>query len=62
MSSDKQWSEEVVRMRREAEALELRAQRADDAAEREQLMEKAVAIRVKCEELGGPESATMDPM
>ncbi|MCX4718377.1 DUF6381 family protein [Streptomyces virginiae] len=62
MSSDKQWSDDVVRMRRDAEALELRAQRADDAAEREQLMEKAVRLRAKCEELGGPESATMDPM
>ncbi|MFD4934328.1 DUF6381 family protein [Streptomyces virginiae] len=62
MSSDKQWSDDVVRMRRDAEALELRAQRADDAAERAQLMEKAVRLRAKCEELGGPESATMDPM
>ncbi|MFJ6369303.1 DUF6381 family protein [Streptomyces virginiae] len=62
MSSDKQWSDDVVRMRRDAEALELRAQRADDAVERAQLMEKAVSLRVKCEELGGPESATMDPM
>ncbi|MEV7559670.1 DUF6381 family protein [Streptomyces sp. NPDC048331] len=62
MSTDGQWSEDVVRLRQEAEALELRAQRADDAAERERLIEKAVRIRGKCEELGGPESATMDPM
>ncbi|MGW7328995.1 DUF6381 family protein [Streptomyces sp. NPDC054840] len=62
MSSDKQRSEDVGKMRREAEELELKAQRAGDAAEREQLLEKAVRIRARCEELGGPESATMDPM
>ncbi|MFG2483618.1 MULTISPECIES: DUF6381 family protein [Streptomyces] len=62
MSSDRQRSEDVVKLRQEAEELELRAQRAGDAAEREQLMEKAVRIRTKCQELGGPESATMDPM
>ncbi|MER6449237.1 DUF6381 family protein [Streptomyces venezuelae] len=62
MSSDRQQREDVAKMRRQAEELELKAQRAGDAAEREQLMERAVSIRAKCQELGGPESATMDPM
>ncbi|MFD3700314.1 DUF6381 family protein [Streptomyces sp. NPDC058646] len=62
MNGDEQASEEVRKMRQEAEELELEAQRSSDPAEREQLMEKAVGIRAKCEERGGPESATMDPM
>ncbi|MEU4358309.1 DUF6381 family protein [Streptomyces virginiae] len=61
MSGDKQASE-VGKLRQQAEELELEAQRAGDPAERERLMEKAVSLRAKCQELGGPESATMDPM
>ncbi|GGQ12318.1 MULTISPECIES: DUF6381 family protein [Streptomyces] len=60
MSGDKQASE-AGRLRQQAEELELQAQRADPA-EREQLMEKAVSLRARCQELGGRESATMDPM
>ncbi|APU38648.1 MULTISPECIES: DUF6381 family protein [unclassified Streptomyces] len=59
--SDEQ-AREVGKLRQQAEELELKAQRADDRAEREQLMEKAVRLRARCQELGGPESATMDPM
>lgn len=61
MSGDKQASE-AGKLRQQAEELELRAQRADDRAEREQLMDQAVRLRTRCQELGGPESATMDPM
>ncbi|MFC9815185.1 DUF6381 family protein [Streptomyces virginiae] len=60
MSGDKQASE-AGRLRQQAEELELQAQRADPA-EREQLMKKAVSLRVRCQEVGGRESATMDPM
>ncbi|KOV25638.1 hypothetical protein ADK90_06425 [Streptomyces sp. XY413] len=60
MSGDKQ-AIEAGRLREQAEELELQAQRADPA-EREQLMEKAVTLRVRCQELGGAEGATMDPM
>ncbi|MEU6215044.1 DUF6381 family protein [Streptomyces sp. JL4002] len=62
MSGDSQSREEARQLRRQAEELELRAQRADDAGERQRLMAKAVRIRARCEEKGGPESATMDPM
>ncbi|MFJ6783089.1 DUF6381 family protein [Streptomyces yangpuensis] len=62
MTGDEQRSRVAGEMRQKAEQLELRAQRAADPAERERLMEKAVHLREKCEEIGGPESATMDPM
>ncbi|THA86344.1 DUF6381 family protein [Streptomyces sp. A0592] len=62
MSGDEQRNEAAGAMRQKAEQLELRAQRAADQGERERLMEKAVHLRAKCEEVGGAESATMDPM
>ncbi|MFB8398134.1 MULTISPECIES: DUF6381 family protein [Streptomyces] len=62
MTGDEQRSRVAGEMRQKAEQLELQAQRAADPAERDRLMEKAVHLRAKCEEVGGPESATMDPM
>ncbi|WP_030768117.1 DUF6381 family protein [Streptomyces sp. NRRL F-2664] len=60
--SGEQQASEVEALRQQAEELELAAQRTGDAGERERLMEEAVRLRARCEELGGAESATMDPM
>ncbi|MEU6315061.1 DUF6381 family protein [Streptomyces sp. NPDC047014] len=62
MSADSQREEKARQLRQQAEELELRAQRADDPEEHRRLIEEAVRIRAKCQETGGPESATMDPM
>jgi hypothetical protein len=60
--SDEQQDEQIRQMRRKAEELELQAQHEGDRAKQQRLMEEAVRLRAKCQEVGGPESATMDPM
>ncbi|MFD0355274.1 DUF6381 family protein [Streptomyces sp. NPDC127110] len=63
MATENRRSDEQARhMREQAEALELAANKSADAAERQELMDKALRIRKDLEERHGPESATMDPM
>ncbi|EFL12906.1 MULTISPECIES: DUF6381 family protein [Streptomyces] len=61
-TENRRTDEQARRMREQAEALELAANKSADAAEREGLMDEALRIRKDLEERHGPESATMDPM